>query len=737
MWQLAGRLGNLGGNTSTAPKFSSFGSKEVAEPIKTPRKSSSSRRHQHRPTNFVCLKVPILEWIDGFRVPFRVDYVPESPLQFVPRDQELQQMERCLLPNKQMPAKQSRFVLHGTGGMGKTRISVHFAYLHQHDFDSIFFLDGTSLSTIKDSFATILSRVTKQAGGDLTEAIVASGDSEAAHRALKWFCFEGNQKWLLIFDNVDSQALGEEFKEENSYSISDWFPSVSWGSVLITTRLTDLSRLGRETRVQKMDLVQSRKLCANVLLHVPADLLELLDGLPLAIQQAGAYIVKTGTTIASFVAEYQISKQRLLNDLPHVNDDEHGSIRTTWTMSFKRIKELGQPRAGHDYTRYEHATNLLSLWAFLDQQGVSFELLSGCAQGPGVPGWFSAMTASKSDFLAAISVLRSFSLVEFTEGEDSYSMHRILHDWCTSSLPGDEKESMEFLALAVRVVGYFAPTWLDPNGEEVQRRLLAHADAMYDRLKASLPSSPDYPHALRAWNILAIIYAETGRTEEAIDILKELVTTCSKALGPQHPRTLMSVEDLGVSFMDEERYDEAIAAFQDSLERRKNAKALGPDHPRTIQAMRNLARAYQKNNDWLEAADLLHLAANMCERRYGTRHLETIITQDRLLLRAFSEKNGFEKSEQWYKRAVAQFDHVLGKDHETSATKVRLAAIGGLALTAEEEGRLGEAEKYISEAVTGFNDQFGPEDKQCVIALGNWARISASLGNFATTRQII
>lgn len=72
-----------------------------------------------------------------------------------------------------------------------------------------------------------------------------------------------------------------------------------------------------------------------------------------------------------------------------------------------------------------------------------------------------------------------------------------------------------------------------------------------------------------------------------------------------------------------------------------------------------------------------------------------------------------------------------------SATRIRLAAMDELGRTAEEEGRLLEAKKYIKEAAGGFDDQFDPEDMDCVIVLRNWARISAWLGDFATTTHVI
>lgn len=195
-------------------------------------------------------------------MPFKLDIVPDRTLEFVPREQELRELECCLLPIAYGPDQQKTFILHGTGGMGKTRLAVHFAELHQQDFDSIFFLDGKSLTTLKQSFARVLRRITKQAHNGPPEATVNSDDSEAASKALEWFCLPGNTRWLLIFDNVDTEASEQD---KSSYHIVGYFPGASWGSVLVTTRLTNLASLGQEKRVNKMDEIQARQLLANVL----------------------------------------------------------------------------------------------------------------------------------------------------------------------------------------------------------------------------------------------------------------------------------------------------------------------------------------------------------------------------------------------------------------------------------------------------------------------------------------
>ena len=62
-------------------------------------------------------------------------------------------------------------------------------------------------------------------------------------------------------------------------------------------------------------------------------------------------------------------------------------------------------------------------------------------------------------------------------------------------------------------------------------------------------------------------------------------------LGPDHPDTLTSMNDLAVSYRAAGRLADALALHEETLKRRQ-AK-LGPDHPDTLTSMNDLAVAYR------------------------------------------------------------------------------------------------------------------------------------------------
>ena len=72
------------------------------------------------------------------------------------------------------------------------------------------------------------------------------------------------------------------------------------------------------------------------------ELLRLLDGLPLAIAQAGAFIRETNSSISEYVQFYKESWKDLMDsdngsETP-LEDYPNRSIYTTWTLSYNQTK---------------------------------------------------------------------------------------------------------------------------------------------------------------------------------------------------------------------------------------------------------------------------------------------------------------------------------------------------------------------------------------------------------------
>jgi hypothetical protein len=182
--------------------------------------------------------------------------------------QHVRQKERPSVP----------LVIHGTGGIGKTQLVREFVFAHSTEFSSIVWIDARNLQNVRSGFATFMQklldcyvgksritpppylRVARYLGisGLVDEGGQITADSAALDRivsaCLQWLDREDNTDWLLVFDNVD---------DLESFHVSNFFPKKKQGSIIVTSRRPECSRLGEGQRVETMELQESISLLSK------------------------------------------------------------------------------------------------------------------------------------------------------------------------------------------------------------------------------------------------------------------------------------------------------------------------------------------------------------------------------------------------------------------------------------------------------------------------------------------
>ncbi|MFC2360878.1 MAG: tetratricopeptide repeat protein, partial [Actinomyces dentalis] len=86
-------------------------------------------------------------------------------------------------------------------------------------------------------------------------------------------------------------------------------------------------------------------------------------------------------------------------------------------------------------------------------------------------------------------------------------------------------------------------------------------------------------------------YESAGRLKEAIDLFERTLADRERVLGPDHPHTLTSRNNLAHAYRSAGRLKEAVPLYERNLA--EALRVLGPDHPHTLTARNNLADAYR------------------------------------------------------------------------------------------------------------------------------------------------
>ena len=202
-----------------------------------------------------------------YTVPFRLRGAPLVGT-FVGRLNELQQIEDGLevsLLKTRKPQRLNTVILQGLGGVGKSQLAIEFATRHQTVYTAVFWCNGKSEALLRHDVSTIAEQI------PLTDCLGTNGKIledetgfEKAFRAvLDWLSESGNAQWLVIVDNVDSQRAtdGGSDGPESSYNIWRQFPRQ--GSLLLTSRLASLRRLGKGVEVQEVTAHDGLRILCN------------------------------------------------------------------------------------------------------------------------------------------------------------------------------------------------------------------------------------------------------------------------------------------------------------------------------------------------------------------------------------------------------------------------------------------------------------------------------------------
>lgn len=191
-------------------------------------------------------------------VPFSLKGVPIND-NFVPRDHDMRHLSTYFFPPRPSPIRRKVFVVHGLGGMGKTQLCVEFARKYQARYDAVFWLNGSSEDALKRSFVSVAARLPiGEVSADLAQAANdANIDIDiVVNSVLRWLSIPSNHQWILIIDNIDRDYAAREH-DSQAYNVAKYYPDADHGSILITSRLSNLQSPQSSLRLTKMSREQS------------------------------------------------------------------------------------------------------------------------------------------------------------------------------------------------------------------------------------------------------------------------------------------------------------------------------------------------------------------------------------------------------------------------------------------------------------------------------------------------
>ncbi len=263
------------------------------------------------------------------------------------------------------------------------------------------------------------------------------------------------------------------------------------------------------------------------------------------------------------------------------------------------------------------AADILRVSAFLNPEGIPLELLTdGASQlGPVLAGAF----ATSEDPLVlneALEPLTRYSLIQRDVDAQTYSIHRIVQEVVKGQM-GAELQA-EWAERVVRAVAQSFPEVSHQTWNRCER-YIPHAllcAAHMDRWNMT------FPEARTLLDQAGYYFYQRGQFRETEPLWKSVLAICERVLGPEHPGTLSSLNNLANLHAEQGKYELAEPLYQRALE--TSERVLGPEHPDTLSTVNNLAALYDDQGKYELAEPLYQRALAIREEVFGSDHPATI-----------------------------------------------------------------------------------------------------------------
>ncbi len=434
-----------------------------------------------------------------------------------------------------------------------------------------------------------------------------------------------------------------------------------------------------------------------------------MDGLPLALDQAAAYIEETDCTLGHYLTLLETHSKPLLHRRGKgASAHPESAARTLW-LSFEKVMQKSLA-----------AADLLRFSAFLDPDAIPESLIidGADALGPAL----QAITKNKLKWEKAMGALRSYSMVKRKAEKGTFSMHRLAQSVIRDSMT--KKVGLEWARRVVLAVNAAFP---DPKSDSWSQceSLLPHALLAALYIEEYKIFSEE---AGRLLYVMATYLQERGRYADAEPLSQLALRIREQQLGPEHPDVATSLNNLANLYSQQGNDTMAEPLFQRALRIRE--RLLGSEHPETAQSLNDLANLYYKQSKDMEAEPLYKRALYIWEQQLGPEH-PRVANPLNNLANLYSQQGRDVEAEPLFQRALYIWEQQLGPEHPLVAT-----LLNNLAILYLLQGNDAKAEPLFQRALRIREQQLGPEHPHVAVSLSNLGEFYLRQGNDAKAEPL-
>ena len=575
-----------------------------------------------------------------------------------------------------------------------------------------------------------------------------SSVNDSVDSVLQWISFL-QEEWLIVFDNAD--APPPEVVEK-------FIPSGDRGNILITSRNRSMGRIvSFENRIEIKEMEEADAItlllkasCLDSLpehLEVSKKIVNELGCIPLAIDQAGAYIEAGKCDIDQYLRQFSVHRQALMSDASFKGASKYNkTVYGTWDLSFKEIeKRAGGHSTPESAQAAQSAILILQICAFFHHTSISKDIFRSAAEEAikqdvdrdrfqklpqAITSLDYTLLSLDNDghwdefiFGQGISVLLSFSLMKRDQSNATFSFHPLVHYWSCERMSKTDQQKMCMMSSTILSC---AISWkFETQDYKLRRLIFPHikANKLHEREIGLIKQYYD-----DEWINFALVMGENGDLNSAEQLGVQVMDMRKKLLGEEHRDTLIHMGNLARTYLNQGRWNEAEQLQIQVMDMRK--KLLGAEHYDTLIGMANLASTYRNQGRWNEAEQLEVQVMDMTKKLLGAEHPDTLASMANLAS-TYRNQGRWNEAEQLQIQVMDMTKKLLGAENPDTLT-----SMANLGSTYWNQGRWNEAEQLEIHVMDMRKKLLGAEHPDTLASMANLASTYWNQGRWDEAEQL-
>jgi tetratricopeptide (TPR) repeat protein len=638
----------------------------------------------------------------------RISNIPiRVPTHFMGRDGALSAIDAALVASHSSGSAIA--ALHGLRGVGKSTLAAAYAERRCSQYAATWWIRAHAEPTLRADLVALGVRL---------GWVGANQKERPALAVVMERLSSGSNPILLIYDNAISASALEQY-----------LPRAGANPVLITSNAHAWRGVAQPIEIKVWpkeigaDYLIARTGRASERENAEA-LSQALGGLALAPEQAAAYCERLEIPLTEYLQRFRSAPGRLL-DVTRDAPSDYYDRRTVAKTFALAIDEAGKLHAA--------AEPLIMHAALLAPDPIPLFLLAEGREKLGEP---LAAALADEGLEEAIATLRSFALLDRESIADerdpkivteTIRVHRLVREVAAARPTPPWGEQARCSLVRAMATIFPKDVFDDPLTWPRARRLVEHARVLLTSYDAP-PAGAEDATADLADRAGSYLHAALAAYERAVRPFKEALAIREKVLGPEHPLTAASLNNLARVLWDAGDLNQAQSLFERALAIRETI--LGPEDPKTAASLQNLGGLLQSRGDLTAAKPLFERALAIHEKILGPEHHRTAGSLNNLA-RLLRDRSEFDAALPIAERALVIREHVFGPEHPRTA-----ASLNNVGRILHGQGDYARARVLFERALAICEKILGSDHPYTAATLANLARLFHALGDVARARPL-